>query len=373
MTYNILCERYATPSKYGYVPEKFLSWSFRRQVILQELLEQDADIICMQELDRNSFEDFFRGRLAARGYKGVFAQKSRAETLGDNARGVDGCGTFWKDRKYVMLENQQIVLGRRAVDRPGAKASSDMLNRVWQRDDIAMFTFLENRVTGARLIVANSHVYWDPAFKDVKLIQVAVLLEELNKHANRWARDQKATPLSRKQVYKFTDDTDGDEAMPEPGASLEYASGAAIPTIVCGDFNSGPGSPVYELFTKRRLEANHGDFTGRDYGSLSTDGMSHDFNLKSTNALVSPSYITNYTPDFADELDHIFFSTNSLTPIGVLGEVDPEYLSRTPGFPNAHFPSDHLLLAAEFRVEKQRSMKAVEADFGPSSSSVRRN
>lgn len=298
------------------------------------------------------------------GYKGYYAQKSRAETIGENAKFVDGCGTFWKDKKYVLLDTQHFVLGRKAVDRPGGKASADMLNRVWQRDDIATVVFLENRYTGSRLIVANSHVFWDPAFKDVKLIQVAVLMEELTKLAERYARHPPAT----NKTPSWQQD-DGDDRKAEP--SLEYSSSSHIPMVVCGDYNSGPGSPVYELFTKRILEASHNDFKGRSYGSLSSDGISHPFTLKSANSLMDQPFITNYTPDFVDELDHIFYSSNSLRPIGALGEVDPEYLRRVPGFPNQHFPSDHLALMAEFKVEGQRKVQKVEADFGPSSS--RRN
>lgn len=369
ITYNILCERYAPKVKYGYVPDEFLQWKYRRQMVLDELSTLNADVICLQELDKQSYDEFFRQQLSMNGYKGYFAQKSRAETIGDNAKFVDGCGTFWKDKKYILLDTQHFVLGRKAVERPGAKASADMLNRVWQRDDIATVVFLENRVTGSRLIVANSHVFWDPAFKDVKLIQVAVLLEELNKLAEKYA---KHPPASNKKMFRFSSDSDDEEQI-EPGPSLEYSSGSQIPTIVCGDYNSGPGSPVYELFTKRQLDANHDDFRGRDYGSLSTGGMSHGFTFKSQNALISNRYITNYTPDFADELDHIFYSSNTLRPIGALGEVDPDYMRRVPGFPNVHFPSDHLALMTEFRVEKQRRTEKVEADFGQQSGGSRRH
>lgn len=363
ITYNILCERYASKAKYGYVPDEVLSWKYRRQLVLDELNTLKADVICLQELDKHSYDEFFRHQLSLDGYKGYYAQKSRAETIGDNARFVDGCGIFWKDKKYVLLDTQHLVLGRKAVERPGAKASADMLNRVWQRDDIATVALLENRVTGSRLIVANSHIYWDPAFKDVKLIQAAVLLEELNKLADKYT---KHPPALNKRLFRFSGEDDDEEPI-EPGPSLEYTSGSQIPMIVCGDFNSGPGSPVYELFTKRQLDPNHQDFHGRDYGTLSTGGMSHSFTLKSTNALVSNHFITNYTPDFSDELDHIFYSSNSLRPIGALGEIDPQYMKRVPGFPNVHFPSDHLALMAEFRVEKVRRTDKVEADFGPSS------
>lgn len=342
------------------MPERYLNWPSRRQLILDELRALDADIVCLQELDRNSYDEFFRKELSILGYKGYYAQKSRAETIGENAKFVDGCGTFWKDKTYVVLDTQHFVLGRKAVERAGAKSSADMLNRVWQRDDIATVVFLENRFTGSRMIVGNTHTYWDPAFRDVKLIQVAVFMEELNKLADKYA---KYPPATNKKPSWQDDDADARE----PGPSLEYDRGSQIPMIVCGDFNSGPGSPVYELITKQTLDANHNDFTGRNYGVLSNDGMSHNFTLKSTNALMEQPFITNYTPEFVDELDHIFYSSKSLRPIGALGEIDPEYLKRVPGFPNQHFPSDHLALMAEFKVEKQRSTQKVEADFGSSS------
>ncbi|KAJ9500554.1 Glucose-repressible alcohol dehydrogenase transcriptional effector [Exophiala xenobiotica] len=364
LNYNILCARYATQSQYGYVPERVLTWGYRKTLILEEIRETNADIVCLQELDRTSYDEFFRAELSRSGYKGYYAQKSRAETLGDNAKFVDGCGTFWKDKKYIQLDSQHLVLGRKAVERPGAKASADMLNRVWQRDDIATVVFLENRVTGSRVIVVNAHIYWDPAYKDVKLIQAAVLMEELSKLADRYA---KIPPATNKQVFRFADAED--EPLPEPGPSLSYPSGPQIPMIVCGDFNSGADSAVYDLFTKKGLIAEHIDFLGRDYGTLSRAGMSHQFTLKSSYAAIDDEMpFTNYTPNFVDVLDYIWYSSNTLRVVGLLGAIDPEYLKRVPGFPNFHFPSDHIAIVAEFKVEKQRSaQKAVEADFGPSS------
>lgn len=369
ISYNILCERYATTQVYGYVPERVLSWAYRKTLIFDEIKDQNADIVCLQELDRASYDDFFRGKLAECGYNGYFAQKSRAETLGDQARFVDGCGTFWKDKKYVKLDTQHIVLGRKAVDRPGAKASADMLNRVWQRDDIATVVFLENRQTGARLIVVNAHIVWNPAYKDVKLIQAAVMMEEVSKLSEKYA---KHPPAQNKQTFRFADaDTDDDEQpLPELAPSMEYTSPTQIPLLICGDFNSAAGSAVYNLLTKKGLDAQHVDLDGRDYGSFSRSGMVHDFSLKSAYTHIADEMpFTNYTPSFCDVLDHIWYSNNSLRCTGMLGQIDPEYLKRVPGFPNFHFPSDHIALVADFRVEKRRKAgERVEADFGPGSS-----
>lgn len=364
LTYNILCDRYATPSYYGWVPERVLGWAYRKTLLIDEMREMNADIICLQELDRTSYDEFFRPELAVSGYKGYYGQKGRAETLGDHAKFVDGCGTFWLDKKYILLDSQHIVLGRKAVERPGAKASADMLNRVWQRDDIATVVLLENRVTGSRLIVANTHLYWDPAFKDVKLIQAAVLLEELTKLSEKYS---KFPPATNKQVFRFSDSKD--DPLPDPGPSLAYSHGNQIPLIIAGDFNAAAGTAVYDLLTKKGMSAEHTDLVGRDYGAFSRAGMQHQFTLKSSYAPIEDEMpFTNYVPHYVDVLDYIWFSSNTLRVTGLLGQIDPEYLKRVPGLPNFHFPSDHISISAEFKVEKQRNVqKAVEADFGPSS------
>ena len=361
LCYNILCDRYATRQIYGYVPERVLNWEFRKGLILDEIRERDADIVCLQELDKYSYDEFFRTKLSYNGYKGFYAQKSRAETLGENAKYVDGCGIFWKEKKYVILDQQHMVFGRKAVERPGAKASADMLNRVWHRDDIAVVTLLENRVTGSRLIVVNAHIYWNPEFKDVQLIQVAVLMEQLAKLAEKYSKLPAAT---NKNIFRFSDAEDSEEAVPEPGPSLEYDSGPQIPMIICGDFNSGAKSAVYELLTHGGFKGQHSDLKERDYGSFSNN-MSHPFTLKSAYSSVGELSFTNYTPAFTDVLDYIFYSSNALRVSGLLGEVDKEYLQRVPGFPNFHFPSDHLALMAEFVVTGKKAGNAVEADFGP--------
>jgi CCR4-NOT transcription complex subunit 6 len=331
------------------------------------VVERNADIVCLQELDKHSYDEFFRGNLAEQGYKGYYAQKSRAETLGEQAKFVDGCGTFWKDKKYVLLDSQHLVLGRKAVERPGAKASADMLNRVWQRDDIATVALLENRTTGSRITVVNTHTFWDPAFKDVKLIQAAVLMEELSKITERYS---KIAPCMNKAVFRFSKaDASEEEPPTELGPSLEYSSGTQIPMIICGDFNSGSTSAVYDLLAHGRISSNHEDLDDRDYGSFSVSGMRHPFSLKSAYGSIGELPFTNYTPGFVDVVDYIWYSNNALRVTAVLGKVDEDYLQKVPGFPNFHYPSDHLALMAEFLVEKPKvgRGKAVEVDFGPSS------
>lgn len=48
LCYNILCEHMATPQMYGYTPSWALSWDYRKELILQEVLNYSSDIVCLQ-------------------------------------------------------------------------------------------------------------------------------------------------------------------------------------------------------------------------------------------------------------------------------------------------------------------------------------
>ncbi|KAI1991986.1 Glucose-repressible alcohol dehydrogenase transcriptional effector [Ophidiomyces ophidiicola] len=367
LTYNTLCDRYATNQQYGYAPSRALAWEFRRDLLLNEIRGHDADIVCLQEIDQGSYHGFFREQLAYNDYKGVYWPKGRAQGMPEEeAKLVDGCATFFKGSKYVLLEKNMIHFGQTAVRRPDAKGQDDIYNRLWQKDNIAVVIFLENRITGERLIVVNAHIYWDPAYKDVKLVQVAIMMEEVTQLAEKYT---KVPPCTDKAAFRFSEPEDGKQnqgtSTPvEPAPSVQYTSASQIPILVCGDFNSRPGSAVYNLLAHGRMAEEHPDLEKRLYGNLSRVGMSHPFTLKSAYSSIGELKFTNYTPGFTDVIDYIWYSSNSLQVSALLGEVDKEYLKRVPGFPNYHFPSDHLALLAEFAVKSKKN-KPVEVDFGP--------
>ena len=74
------------------------------------------------------------------------------------------------------------------MQRQDFKKTDDMFNRVLGKDHIATICLFENIHTGTRLIVANAHIHWDPAFSDVKVVQVALLVEEVEKMAHNFAK-----------------------------------------------------------------------------------------------------------------------------------------------------------------------------------------
>jgi len=110
--------------------------------------------------------------------------------------------------------------------------------------------------------------------------------------------------------------------------------------------------------------------SGRVYGNLTRDGISHPFSLKSSYANVGELKFTNYTPGFTGVIDYIWYTTNTLNVAGLLGDVDEKYLATCPGFPDAHFPSDHIILESEFQVKPRKEIvkKPPPPDFGGNSS-----
>jgi CCR4-NOT transcription complex subunit 6 len=98
LSYNILCHHFAPGSTYSYTPSWALDWNYRRQTILQEILNASADVVCLQEMDRDQYADFFYPQLQQHGYEGSHYSRTRARTMSTEEAGkVDGCATFWKD------------------------------------------------------------------------------------------------------------------------------------------------------------------------------------------------------------------------------------------------------------------------------------
>lgn len=269
--------------------------------------------------------------------------------------------------RYTILDRQQIDFAHIAINRADMKHTADVFNRVMPRDHIAVVMFIENRETGDRLIVVNVHLFWDHLYRDVKVVQTAILVEQLTRIAESYAK-RPACTAAEKSTFRFaTEDADVD-AAPSADAneyqpSQEYPNGQAIPLVICGDFNSLPDSGVHELLNSGALAPDHVDFNGHAYGNFTRDGITHPFQLKSAYGSVDELSFTNYTSGFQGVIDYIWYSTNALQVAELLGDVDHEYMQRVPGFPNAHFPSDHLALMATFAFRQRKDrQKAIEGE-----------
>ncbi|KIY62013.1 hypothetical protein CYLTODRAFT_384144 [Cylindrobasidium torrendii FP15055 ss-10] len=340
LCYNVLCERAGTPRMYGYTPQWALLWDYRKQLILAEIQANPADFICLQEVDLGQYEEFFTKHLGEHGYKSVHYQKARAKNMSEEDRKlVDGCATFYNANRYKLVEDRLLDFAAVAMRRSDFKKTDDMFNRVLGKDYLAVVCLFEDIHTGTRIIVSNAHLLWPASFSDVKLVQTALLVDEIQSYAKEWSR-----------------------YPPPPDQPARYADWTKIPVVVCGDFNSVPDSGVYEFLSNGHLDAGHPEFMGRLYGRYTDEGLDHRLHLKSAYAPTNAGELlpfTNFTSSFQGVLDYLWYSTPTLGVTAVLGEIDKEYLSKVVGFPNAHYPSDHVCISAKFRVKPPASKLAT--------------
>ncbi|KAJ2723380.1 Glucose-repressible alcohol dehydrogenase transcriptional effector [Coemansia sp. Benny D115] len=346
MSYNVLCPKYATPQMYNYCPAWVLSWENRRESIVSEILDYEPDIICLQEVEASQFDEFFKERLCDLGYEGVFWTKSRARTMSESERRlVDGCATFYKTDKFHLIASHLLEFQQSALSRKDFRKCDDFFNRFMTKDNIVGFAMLKYKRVESEptIFVANAHVHWDPEFTDVKMVQTAMLTEELAMLARKY---DGLPPAS--SAASLGDGSESHRIQMQQQQQQKQFQKVAV--IICGDFNSKPDSGLYEFLSRGRLDKDHVDLERLEpYADYKRNGLRHPFGLKSAYAGIGELPLTNYTPTFNGTIDYIWYSVGTLVPTGVLGEIDEEWMSQCVGFPNANIPSDHIPILAEFK------------------------
>lgn len=333
MSYNTLCQHYATTRMHKYTPLWALDWEYRKPLLYQEIVNLNTDIICMQEVETRTFHEYWVPKLAGLGYKGLFYNKTRSKTMSqEDALKVDGCAVFFKVSKFDYLQRVNFEFNSACMGSDKYKKTKDLFNRFMNKDNVALVVYLQHKETGEKICVINTHLHWDPMFNDVKTLQVGVILEEL-KHI----------------LKKFNS-----------SSTLDDIKNSSI--IFCGDFNSTIDSAVYQLFSTGSVK-HHKDIDGYDYGKFTEDGFKNVFKLKSAYSTIGELPFTNCTPDFTTAIDYIWFTPTTLQVKGVLGKVDEDYAKHVIGFPDANFQSDHIPIVSKFQIKKSGSTK--RADFKP--------
>jgi CCR4-NOT transcription complex subunit 6 len=252
------------------------------------------------------------------GYRGVYRPKTRIRTVEQWERArVDGCAVFWRTSRFNFLTENWIEFSNTTVQRAAEFPDQEALSRLLSRDNVALNVLLEMIPAGRQrrhLFVSNSHIHWNPSFSDVKLMQAQLLMDECEQFVSR--------------------------------------SGGRIPMIIAGDFNSMPSSGVYAYIRDGRLRPDHPEFLGYRYGQYSGPGalgLRHNFRLASAYAATGaePAF-TNYTGDFVGTLDYMWYSHESVAVSAVVQMIDTATARKRVALPNAHHPSDHVSLIADF-------------------------
>uniref|UniRef100_A0A6V7QUE9 poly(A)-specific ribonuclease n=1 Tax=Ananas comosus var. bracteatus TaxID=296719 RepID=A0A6V7QUE9_ANACO len=342
LSYNILADTYATSDVYSYCPSWALSWPYRRQNLLREIINYHADIICLQEVQSDHFDEFFAPELDKHGYQALY-KKRTSEVYTGNPQSIDGCATFFRRERFSHVKKYEVEFNKAAQSLTEAVIATGQKKVALSRlikDNIALIAVLEAKFgnsggdnPGKRqlLCVANTHVNVHPDLKDVKLWQVHTLLKGLEK----------------------------------------IAVSADIPMLVCGDFNALPGSAPHSLLAMGKVDQLHPDLAIDPLGILRpASKLTHQlplvsayssfargvgFGLEQQRRRIDPAtnepLFTNCTRDFIGTLDYIFYTADSLTVESLLELLDEESLRKDTALPSPEWSSDHIALLAEFRCK----------------------
>jgi len=343
LSYNVLHEfgasRLLRARGGGGVP----AWAKDRLVQAANVVRQmQPDIVCLQEVDEA-------------------AQAAMQRTLGDDFECAstmcneslpprDGCSLFVRKGRLEVVATHQFRMRDTAVKHfpevEGVRGrAAGMTAAFWRElhEKLNMAVAVKLRASdgqaaggssGAELCVATTHLFWDPQYPDLKLLQAFFLARELE----------------------------------------EFAAGC--PLVLAGDLNSTPYtragsalSGVYALLTQGAVGTGHPDHPvalRRGGGILSgvapvdVPGLSvAPFKSAYREAFGAEAPVTNASKDFRGCLDYILFregleSGGGAHPgLRLVGArplpSDAEIVSQLP-LPSPLHPSDHLPILAEFEM-----------------------
>ncbi len=138
-SYNILADVYIKAEWYPRVDLALLGRERRRAAVLERVAGLGADLLCLQEVERDAFTDLQR-RLGALGYEGHYARKGRGK--------AEGCAAFARG-PAISVRSAEVV---RYADGEKGKDTGC----------VAQLLDLQVGPAGPALLVANTHLRWDP-------------------------------------------------------------------------------------------------------------------------------------------------------------------------------------------------------------------
>ncbi|XP_014277998.1 protein angel homolog 2 isoform X2 [Halyomorpha halys] len=331
MSYNVLSQTLLEQHQYLYEMQspKILSWKYRSQIILAEILTISPEVLCLQEVEGNHIPTFYK-TLEKYGYRGVTKMKTGFRP--------DGLAIFFKEPNIKLIESETVEFKQPAVV------------QLASRDNVGLIAKLEKN--GKKFLVANTHLLYNPKRTEVRLAQLQIFLAEIDR-------------IKRKDAE-------------------------LVNIFLMGDLNSTPNSPVLTLLNEGKVlstfrplppclgvspECIHLEKESKLYHSKKQvispcEGLEELLPVSLTSAAIHQSYLLsqpfkfNSVYDLTESsargvttfqhgwvlVDYMFYSDNIrlMTRLSLPSAAECDLYVRF--LPNEVNPSDHLPLVGEFII-----------------------
>lgn len=181
VSYNILSDGLAETvfSKDGlfpYCPDEYVAWSYRENLLLDEIIGYNADLICLQELDSKCFKGNFYKVLKREGFEGFFSNKSSSpegvcslwntnafEKL--SAREYPTAGPLLDKEDKLFTDLHEIVAKCKPIKKDEEKKEKSKSGQlILELPHMVQVIHLKHRATKRHLLFCNTHLYWHPRY-----------------------------------------------------------------------------------------------------------------------------------------------------------------------------------------------------------------
>lgn len=318
VSYNILSQSLLHEHSFLYTDcdPKDLEWPRRGHRIVSELLDNQADIICLQEVENDHLKSLYRPRLNRYGYDCLYKRKTGFK--------IDGCAIFYKRNLFQLIHYKPVQFNRRDI--------ANILNR----DNIGIIAVLKPKltnITDSQLVVANTHLLFNPSRDDIRLAQMKLFLSEL-------------------ETLSFEDQV------------------SDYPTILCGDLNSLPDSRIVKYITQNNIALQSSVITSDNNNQVDNRCEQNDQITNGTDSELCP-YLNQLRHPFDFTSAYRFYKGNGQPLATTFSSCIVDYIFHTPKLklesykelltedqmrsinpmPNCDFPSDHIPLVARYTMQ----------------------
>jgi len=368
LTYNILAPVYArsqlaVKDLFPYCPPECLDYGYRQPLIGREILSINADLIFLQECTHATFRKFLIP---------LFGELFHGRVTLKASRTSEGCVTLARKSMFEVLEEHDFLFRKLLRSSSAFRPILCELRAKWpdfiqgilpHMTTIFQIALIKHTETGDLLVVANTHLFWHPMARHIRLLQAITMLHEVQE-------------LRKK-----------------------HASAQGLPRVIlCGDLNCMPETGVRQLLTVGEIPSTHPDWehakhffwqndepaeqgeADEDDGDEVPAGVSgsvpsleadpddeviplprdqwqpgHGVTLKNPLGKMNDAYaaaplpFTNYVKDFKSTLDYILTS-GDVRVLKTLPGATEEDIQQGEGLPCALHPSDHLSIAADLEL-----------------------